>query len=96
MAVSPNPFYFTEQGLQTITEAIATGTLSVYYGDKRVEYRSLNDMVRTRNMMLVALGHANPQGGRAYAEFNKGIHSRCGLGGGYAQDGDDGEWGYWH
>jgi hypothetical protein len=72
--MAQNPFYFTEAGLKTITEAISTGTLSVYYGDKRVEYRSLNDMIRTRNMMLIALGHGKADSGRRYAEFDSGIH----------------------
>lgn len=73
-AYGMNGNYFTEAMLKTITEAIGTGTLSVYYGDKRVEYRSLDQMVRIRNMALVALGHGQPGGGRRYGEFDSGIH----------------------
>lgn len=69
-----DPHYFTEAMLKTITEAIGTGTLSVYYGDKRVEYRKLDDMIRIRNMVLIALGYAQPASGRNYGQFDKGIH----------------------
>lgn len=94
-ALSQYPFYFTDAGLKTITEAIMTGTTSVYYGDKRVEYRDLDSMVRTRNMILVALGYAQPNSGRKYAEFNKGLHhSHCGPEG--SGDMGDDQWGWWH
>jgi len=85
-AMATYPFYYTEAGLKTITEAIQTGTLSVYYGDKRVEYRSLNDMIRTRNMILVALGYAVEGGGRNFAEFNKGVHRRSTIEGDWECD----------
>lgn len=91
-----DPHYFTEAMLQTITEAVGTGTKSVYYGDKRVEYRSLDEMIRIRNMVLVALGYANPQGGRSFAEFNKGLHRDCGNGLEGDVYGDDSGWNSWH
>jgi hypothetical protein len=77
---------FTLEMLSTLNKAIATGTQSVYYGDKRVDYRSLTDMIRTRNIMMVELGLAQPQTGRQFAEFNKGLSDRCGI------EGDDSGW----
>jgi hypothetical protein len=63
---------FTQQQLDTLDAAIAQGALTVKYGDKEVTYRSLNDMIRTRNMMAQALGIQKPYEGRHYAQFSKG------------------------
>lgn len=78
--------FFTEAGLKTITQAIQTGAKSVYYGDKRVEFQDFNELVRIRNMILVALGLSKPNAGRAYGEFHKGIHRGFGA----ASDGVEG------
>lgn len=72
-----HPTNYTTTMLATLQAAIATGTRSVYYGDKRVDYRSLDEMVRIQNMMLVALGLANPQGGRKFGEFHTGFGRDC-------------------
>ena len=64
---------YTPAMLATLEKAIATGTRSVYYGDKRVDYRSLDEMSRVRNIMLKALGMAAPLVNRRYGEFRSGL-----------------------
>lgn len=56
-----DPSYFTAESLQAIEEAIATGASIVTYstsagGSKSVTYRSLNDMLRIRDIIKKALG----------------------------------------
>lgn len=62
-----------QEDLDALNAAIAQGTLRVQYGDKLIEYRSLNDMLRTRSIIMSDLGLANPRGGRKFAEFDKGL-----------------------
>lgn len=47
---------FTLEALQILEESIAEGVLKVKYTDKEVEYRSLTDMIKTRNLMRKCLG----------------------------------------
>lgn len=63
---------WTQQDLEAIENAIKQGAKRVKYGDKEVEYHSLDDLFRIRNEMLEEL---NPQenSGRRYAEFSKGL-----------------------
>jgi len=62
---------------QTLTDAIASGALKVKYGDKEVEYRSLDDMIRLQIMMKNCLfPEQNTNNGRKYASFSKGTN-RC-------------------
>lgn len=63
---------FTKQQLETLEAAIAEGVTRVRYADKTVEYRSLDEMLRIRNMMREALGEG-AAGGRYYGEFHKGL-----------------------
>lgn len=99
MATPVDPtFYFSEDGLKAITKALQTGARSVYYGDKRVEFQSRAELVQTRNMILIALGYANPNGGRSYAEFGKGLHRDVCYEGSISWaggPGDGSEWIYW-
>ena len=65
---------FTQDQLDKINEAIAQGALTVQYADKKVEYRDLNEMMAIRRTMMIDLGlMGNGNGGRKYAEFNKGL-----------------------
>lgn len=58
---------------QTLSDAIATGALTVHYGDKTVTYRSLDEMIRIKSMMESELfPEKNRNGGRRYASFSKG------------------------
>lgn len=62
---------YTQEMYNTLIEAIATGTKEVWYGDKRVAYRSLDEMLRVKADMELALGIARrPK--RLYGEFSKG------------------------
>jgi hypothetical protein len=42
---------FTQEQLDTLIQAIAEGALIVWYGDKRVEYRTLTEMLQIKKMM---------------------------------------------
>lgn len=64
---------FTQAQLTALDEAIAGGVLKVKYADKEVEYRSLSDMLRTRQLMALELGVVKPAAGRKFAEFNSGL-----------------------
>lgn len=67
---------YTLAQYQTLTDAIASGALKVKYGDKEVEYRSLNDMIRLQNMMKNCLfPEQNTNNGRKYASFSKGTNN---------------------
>ncbi len=46
---------YTQTQLDTLNTAIAEGALIVWYGDKRVEYRSLNEMLRIKEIMEAEL-----------------------------------------
>jgi len=47
---------FTLEKLNALECAIAEGALRVKYSDKEVEYRSLNEMLKIRDIMKKALG----------------------------------------
>ena len=47
---------YTLEQLQTLEDAIAQGARDVMYGDKRVSYRTLDEMIKIRDMMRVELG----------------------------------------
>ena len=83
---------FTLQMLNTLEAAIATGTTSVYYGDKRVEYRSLDEMIRIRNIMKEELGLGSTNSTVRVGEFDKDLHKPCGNIEGLDNDGSWGPW----
>jgi hypothetical protein len=47
---------FTQDQLNALEAAIADGALKVKYSDKEVEYRSLGEMLKIRDIMINALG----------------------------------------
>ena len=47
---------WTSEQLASLEAAIAEGALIVAYGDRRVQYRSLEDMLQLRHAMRVELG----------------------------------------
>lgn len=63
---------FTQQDYQALSRSIASGTLSVRYADRTVQYRSLDEMLRIRNMMALELGIAT-RPNRVLASFDKGL-----------------------
>lgn len=68
---------FTREQLGILEAAIAQGALDVNYGDKRVTYRSLNEMLRTRDLMKKELGLSGNSGtknsNRRFAVHGKGL-----------------------
>ena len=49
---------FSEAGLAAVEDAIAGGYLRVRYDDKEVWYRSLDELLRVRDMIRNRLGQA--------------------------------------
>ncbi|MCO5238857.1 MAG: hypothetical protein M9904_02270 [Chitinophagaceae bacterium] len=64
---------FTNDQLVALEAAIAQGALVVEYADKRVEYRSLNEMLKIRDLMREALCPDVGNGNRRFAVFSKGF-----------------------
>ncbi len=63
---------FTVEQYEALNKSIAQGTLSVRYGDKTVTYRSLDEMLRIRNLIGKELGLLNGnKSSRRYAAFSK-------------------------
>jgi len=65
---------FNLEGLKKLEDAIAQGVLIVKYSDKSITYRSLDEMLRTRNLMRKSLG-LTEQSTRLKARFSKGLDS---------------------
>ena len=69
---------YTLEQYNTLSEAIAIGALKVKYGDKDIEYRNLNDMLRIQQLMFNQLfPQNNKNNGRVLASFSKG--TTCGT-----------------
>lgn len=66
---------WTNDDLIVLEKAIAQGATSVQYADKKVEYRSLSDMMILRDIIRNDLGLNGtlPNPNRHYAAFDKGI-----------------------
>lgn len=68
---------YTQDQYDALVAAIAQGVKKVEYSDKKVEYRSLEDMKSLKNDMEACLGigaAADPkQGKRRVALFSKGV-----------------------
>jgi hypothetical protein len=62
-----------EAQLKTLRKAINTGVREVYYGDKRVVYRDLKEMLQVEQSLLSQLGVGNKNPGRKFAQFDKGL-----------------------
>lgn len=63
---------FTQTDLDTINAAIATGTRSVRYGDKQVDYKTLDEMLRARQIIMQDLGLITITGKKFFGNFSKG------------------------
>lgn len=57
----------------TLCSAIAQGVVIVEYGDKKVNYRTLPEMLRIKSMMETALGLGKQKYRKKVASFTKGI-----------------------
>ncbi len=62
---------FTQEQYEALNKAIAQGTLTVTYSDKTVTYRSLDEMLRIRNLMAADLKIIQKPNGRKYAVHAK-------------------------
>lgn len=51
---------FTQQNLDALEQAIATGTLSIEYNGKKVTYRSMGDLLRARDVIKTELAKQQP------------------------------------
>jgi hypothetical protein len=65
---------FTQANLTAINAAIATGARECWYGDKRVAYRSLDEMIRIRDLIKENLGLKEENTTRVFASFKKGFN----------------------
>jgi len=64
---------YTADDLVAIEKAIANGSSRVRYADREVQYRSLDELIRIRNMIR---GEADPEIGktlRRYGVFSSGL-----------------------
>ena len=65
---------YTLDDLAALEEAIAKGIRSVKYTDKEIVYRSLDEMLRIRDLMRQCLGlTTSPRGTRRVAQTKKGF-----------------------
>lgn len=60
-----------KKDLDALEKALAQGVKSVKYTDKEIEYRSLNEMLRLRDVMRQSLGLVR-KSNRLLAKFDKG------------------------
>ena len=65
---------YTLEQLNALDEAIASGTLTVEYADKKVTYRSQREMLDLRRLIMTELGLISGNSGRKFAEFDKGVY----------------------
>ena len=64
---------YTLEQYKALIDAMASGASKVQYGDKTVEYRSLDDMIRLQiDMENCLFPKKNTNNGRTYASFSKG------------------------
>lgn len=52
---------YTREDLEAVNKAIASGVLKVRYGDKEVQYSSVNDLIRAKQHIVAEL---NAESGR--------------------------------
>lgn len=64
---------WTQDQLDALEEAIASSTLKVKYADKEVTYRSLDEMLKVRDMMRADLGITTGRTKRILSEFDNGL-----------------------
>ncbi len=64
---------FTMQQYNTLCNAIAQGVTSVKYGDKSVNYRSLPEMLRVKDLMEATLGIGTHKSRKRPIQYNKGL-----------------------
>jgi len=81
MATASTEIGFTLENLQSLEQALADGAQKVKYSDKEIEYRSLKDMLKLRDLMKRELGLCSTGsakkglfgGKRIQAEYDKDL-----------------------
>jgi hypothetical protein len=64
----------TVEQLDALDEAISSGAKEVWYGQKKVEYRSLDEMMLLRRRMAAELaGTTTPRTRRRVARYHNGL-----------------------
>lgn len=63
---------FTQEQLTALQAAIAQGVLTVEYSDKKVTYRSLEEMLQLLGMMQDSVNGTNSRSRRYYAQHSTG------------------------
>jgi hypothetical protein len=66
---------FTQAQLDALEEAIASGSLSVQYGDKKITYQSQAEMLKARDLIRRSLGLTQASSSRVYPTVSKGLDS---------------------
>ena len=64
---------FTQENLEKLENSIAQGVKTVKYTDKEVTYRTLEDMLKIRDIMRKELGIIECRGNRKLAQTSKGL-----------------------
>jgi hypothetical protein len=64
---------YTIDDLNALKAAIAQGVREVEYADKKVTYRSLNEMLQILKLIEQELYPNQNKGGRVIADFNNGL-----------------------
>ena len=64
---------WVQADLDAIEEAIVSGVLTVKYSDKEVTYRSLNELIKVRELIRESLGLTNSASQRMLSEFDRGL-----------------------
>lgn len=64
---------WTLNDLNAIKEAIATGAKRVKYADKEIEYRSLDEMLKAKQLIEDELGLNAGRKNHSYPTFSKGL-----------------------
>jgi thiamine monophosphate synthase len=64
---------WTEEDLKILDDAIKKGVKIVKYTDKEVTYRSLDEMLKIRQLICKQLGLTNRSSTRLLAQHSKGL-----------------------
>ena len=64
---------YTKDDLEKLEAAIAQGIQTVKYTDKEITYRSLEEMLKIREIMLKAVEKSSISEKRVQPQFSKGL-----------------------
>jgi hypothetical protein len=63
---------YTQAQLDALDAAIASGTMVVMYDGKRIEYRSMDELVRARRIVAAGLNPSVPRTTHWTPEYDRG------------------------